>query len=215
MTQSSLSTATLLAGQLRTQINNGTLPPGARLVERELAAQFSVSRIPMREAIRQLAQEGLVELHLNRGAAVRILSEAEIGHIYHLRALLEGDAIFNSVPHLDSEALARAGLVHQLLEEASSPEKQAALNLEFHNILYAACDNPRQLSLIADLRQQTERYAYLQRQLMARTPLFQQEHAAILNACRAGDAGLAQRKTVEHLLSAGEILRNTQRQEKK
>ncbi|MBK0000746.1 GntR family transcriptional regulator [Erwinia sp. S38] len=206
MTLKTQSTASLLADRLRAMINNGTLPTGTRLVERDLASQFSVSRVPMREAIRLLEQEGLVDLYLNRGAVVRTLSADDIRHIYHLRALLEGDAILYSVPDLDAESLARAELVHHLLGGANDTEKQGALNLEFHNILYAACGNPRQLLLIAELRNQIERYEHLQRKLLADTPMFQDEHAAILDACRDGDAEKAREMTIEHILSAGKIV---------
>lgn len=67
---------------------------GDRLVERDLACQFSVSRIPMREAIQQLEREGLVEIYRNRGAVVKTLTAADVDEIYQLRALLEGEAIF-------------------------------------------------------------------------------------------------------------------------
>lgn len=206
MTLKTQSTASLLAEQLRAMINNGTLPEGSRLVERDLATQFSVSRVPMREAIRQLEQEGIVDIYPNRGAVVRTMSADEIRHIYHLRALLEGDAIFHSVKNMGAETLSRAGLTHQLLGDADEAEKQGSLNLEFHEILYADCRNPRQLLLIAELRNQIERYEHLQRKLLSDTPMFQHEHAAILDACRARDAEKAREMTIKHILSAGKIV---------
>lgn len=78
---------------------------GDRLVERDLACQFSVSRIPMREAIQQLEREGLVEIFRNRGAVVKTLTAADVDEIYQLRALLEGEAIFHSLENMDRKRL--------------------------------------------------------------------------------------------------------------
>ncbi|KQN53779.1 FCD domain-containing protein [Erwinia sp. E602] len=196
------STAEVIAASLREMINRGELAEGTRLIERELASQFSVSRIPMREAIQQLEREGLVESQRNRGAAVSRLTARDVNEIYQLRALAEGEAIALSVMNRNDETLARAGLVHQLLETAQTPQKQGELNREFHHILYQGCNNGRLLKIIAELCAQIERYEQLQHRLLADTPVFQQQHAAILAAYRQGDAQLAREETVRHLASA-------------
>jgi DNA-binding GntR family transcriptional regulator len=200
------STAEAIAASLRKLIATGELSDGARLVERELAERFAVSRIPMREAIQRLASEGLVDLYKNRGATVRTLTPADIDEIYSLRMLLEGDAIQRAVERMDAETLARAELVHRLLGEAGTADKQGELNREFHALLYAPCGNARQLKAIRDLRSQVERYERLQTTLLADTPAFQNEHHDILRACQAGDALRARVVTVEHLASAKHIV---------
>ncbi|SDH34982.1 MULTISPECIES: GntR family transcriptional regulator [unclassified Duganella] len=201
-----MSTSEHLAASLRGLIASGALPDGARLIERDLAERFAVSRIPLREAIQKLAAEGLVEQHKNRGAVVRTLTAADIDEIYALRMLLEGDAIRHAVQRLDAETLARAELVHRLLGEAATREKQGELNREFHALLYASCGNERQLKAIRELRAQVERYERLQSTLLADTPAFQHEHADILQACIAGDADRAYATTIEHLASAKAIV---------
>jgi len=200
------STADVIAASLRDMINQGELPEGARLIERELASQFAVSRIPLREAIQQLEREGIVETQRNRGAAVRTLTVDDVNEIYTLRALLEGEAIYHSVINRDEETLARAGLVHQLLENAGSVQKQGELNREFHTLLYRGCHNVRLLKMIAELCAQIERYEYLQRRLLADTPAFQHEHAAILDAYARGDAQQAREETVRHIESARQVV---------
>ncbi|MRW93003.1 FCD domain-containing protein [Duganella sp. FT80W] len=205
-TISTMSTSLNLAAELRALIASGALPDGARLVERELAERFAVSRIPLREAIQKLAAEGLLEQHPNRGAAVRTLSVTDIEEIYSLRMLLEGDAIHRAVQRMDAETLARVELVHRLLGEAASADKQGELNREFHALLYAPCGNQRQLQAIRELRGQVERYERLQARLMADTPAFQHEHEAILHACQARDAERARALTVQHLASAQRII---------
>lgn len=200
------STGDTIAAALREQIANGEMKDGMRLVERDLAERFGVSRVPLREALRRLEAEGLVQIHPNRGAAVRTLSLRDVREIYELRMLLEGDAIYRAVQHMDEETLKRAALVHGLLGKARTSNKQGELNREFHALLYRPCGNERQLSAIWALRAQVERYERLQTTLLADTPTFQHEHARILAACREGNANAARSATVAHLRSAKRIV---------
>lgn len=193
------STADMIAAELTLLINNGSLVDGERLVERDLANLFSVSRIPLREAIKILERDGLVEIFRNRGAVVRTLSLRDIDEIYQLRILLEGEAIFTSATRISEDALARAALTHRLLAAASDYQKQGALNREFHDLLYSGCANKRLLTMIHELRNQIERYEYLQRQLLSQTPLFQEEHATILAACQQGNPQWAREEVIRHL----------------
>lgn len=200
------STADAVAASLRDMIINGELAAGERLVERDLAERFGISRIPMREAIQRLEREGLLDIFRNRGAVVRMLSASDVHEIYDLRVLLEGDAIYRSVKRLDDETLARAELVHRLLGDATVPRRQGELNREFHALLYSCCGNARQLKSIAELRGQVERYEHLQATLLADTSSFQVEHDDILQACLERDARGARAMTVAHLDSARRIV---------
>lgn len=200
------STADAVAASLREMIINGELQAGERLVERDLAERFGISRIPMREAIQRLEREGLLDIFRNRGAVVRMLSASDVQEIYDMRTLLEGDAIYRSVKRFDDETLARAELVHRLLGESNVPRRQGELNREFHALLYSCCGNARQLKAIAELRSQVERYERLQATLLADTPSFQVEHDAILQACRERNARGARAMTVAHLDSARRIV---------
>ncbi|KVN49751.1 GntR family transcriptional regulator [Burkholderia territorii] len=200
------STADAVAASLREMIINGELQAGERLVERDLAERFGISRIPMREAIQRLEREGLLDIFRNRGAVVRMLSASDVQEIYDMRTLLEGDAIYRSVKRLDDETLARAELVHRLLGESNVSRRQGELNREFHALLYSCCGNERQLKAIAELRSQVERYERLQATLLADTPSFQVEHEAILQACRERNARGARAMTVAHLDSARRIV---------
>ncbi|PLN73808.1 GntR family transcriptional regulator [Klebsiella quasipneumoniae] len=207
MNAATRSTADILASELKILINKGALRDGDRLVERDLACQFSVSRIPMREAIQQLEREGLVEIYRNRGAVVKTLTAADVDEIYQLRALLEGEAIFHSLKNMDPETLARAELVHQLLSSASEPEQRGRYNREFHELLYRKCNSQRLLKMIGELREQIERYELFQNRLLSDTLKFQDEHQQILMACQQNNPQEARAYTVKHILSAGETLR--------
>ncbi len=203
-----LSTADLLANELRQMINKGRLRDGERLVERDLASHFSVSRIPMREAIRQLEHDGLVEIFRNRGAIVRTLSVDDLNEIYQLRSLLEGEAIFQSANNLSADNLARAELTHSLLASCTEFEQQGQLNRELHDLLYSGCKNHRLLTMINDSRSQIERYEYLQRQLLSKTLQFQDDHASILAACQQRNAETARTEVRRHIHIAGEMLKD-------
>lgn len=200
------STADSVAASLREMIINGELKGGERLIERDLAGRFGISRIPMREAIQRLEREGLLDVFRNRGAVVRRLSASDVKEIYDLRALLEGDAIYRSVRQLDDETLARAELVHRLLGDAKTAMRQGELNREFHALLYSRCGNERQLRAIEELRGQVERYERLQNTLLADTPSFQLEHESIVQACRERNARAARSMTIAHLNSARNIV---------
>lgn len=196
------STADTVAASLREMIINGELQGGERLVERDLAERFGISRIPMREAIQRLEREGLLDIFRNRGAVVRMLNASDVKEIYDLRALLEGDAIYRSVKRLDDETLARAELVHRLLGDANTATRQGELNREFHSLLYSRCENERLLKAIKELRGQVERFERLQDTLLADTPAFQLEHESIIQACRERNARRARSMTIAHLDSA-------------
>lgn len=200
------STADLIANELKKMLNNGIFSDGDRLVERDLASQFSVSRIPMREAIKRLESDGLVEIFPNRGAVVKKLSVADVDEIYQLRALLESEAIFLSVNNLTFEELAKAELIHNVLESSTDFVQQGRLNRELHDLLYSKCNNSRLLSMIDNARNQIERYEYLQRKLLSKTVFFQDDHHSILEACKQRNAELAKEKTKEHIQNAGEVL---------
>lgn len=160
------TTPDLIADALREAIQCGELESGQPLPQEEFAARFKVSRLPVREALRQLEAEGLVVVYPNRGAFVVELSPEEVREVYDLRALLEGDALRRAVPLLTEADLRRAEAAHQALEGETDRVKQGQLNREFHAALYAPLARPRQRALIETLRGVVERYQYVQNLLL-------------------------------------------------
>src|SRR5215831_18505414 len=100
-----------VADKLREQIIRGEIPEGAQLRQDAIAAQYQVSRIPVREALRQLDAEGLIAIVPNRGAIVPALSPDDIEEIFSIRALLEPEVLKRSIPHLTQEDLAEADAI--------------------------------------------------------------------------------------------------------
>src|SRR6266566_6571488 len=102
------SLTSAVADKLRDQIIRGEIPEGAQLRQDAIATQFQVSRIPVREALRQLDAEGLIAIVPNRGAIVPTLSPDDIEELFSIRALLEPEVLKLSIPHLTQEDFAEA-----------------------------------------------------------------------------------------------------------
>src|SRR5215471_10930510 len=105
------SLTSAVADKLREQIIRGEIPEGTQLRQDAIATQYKVSRIPVREALRQLDAEGLITIIPNRGAVVPALSPADIEELFNIRALLEPEVLKRSIPRLSEEDLAEAEAV--------------------------------------------------------------------------------------------------------
>ena len=126
---------------LRKAIIQGELQPGERLMEVSLANKLGVSRTPVREALRQLDLEGLVEIAPNRGAKVIGISRKDVEDIYHMRARLEGLAARKAAEQIKEEELAELEEVILLSEfHVKKPESKQMVRLDgrFHEIMYRA-----------------------------------------------------------------------------
>jgi DNA-binding GntR family transcriptional regulator len=134
--------------RLRSGILDGSYPQGARLGEVELAETLGVSRTPIREALRRLGSEGLVETLPNKGARVRVWSPEELNAISDLRALLEGHAAALAAPRVTDEELAVMNRLVEQMEAATAPgvtpdyDLITELNNQFHAGVTAASGNP-------------------------------------------------------------------------
>ena len=147
-----------VADLLREAIAQGTLAAGSVLRQDELAARLGFSRMPIRDALRQLEAEGLVTIHPTRGAFVARMEVREIREIYALRALLEAEALRLSCPLLGAAALAEAAAVLERLEREPEVGRWGQLNRRFHLTLYGACGNGRLLDLIEAQHRAADRY---------------------------------------------------------
>lgn len=138
--------STLIADRLRDMITSGELAPGERLKEVELADSMAVSRGPVREAISLLGREGLVESQRHRGARVITLSYADIEEIYSMRLAIERLAMERCAERIDASLLADLDAVIEQMRSipAEEPDNEhVRLDLEFHDLIYAAADHSR------------------------------------------------------------------------
>jgi len=200
------TTPALITEVLREAILRGILEGGMQLRQDEIARTFGVSRIPVREALRQLEAEGLVVFKPHRGAVISALSTEEIQEIYEIRIALETMAIRLSIPHLTDADLERAGRILEEIDRETDTGRWSELNREFHATLYAPANRPHLFSLINTHRTNVDRYLRIYISVMKRKHRSQLEHRRILEACQQRDVEGAVKALEEHLRGASEQL---------
>jgi DNA-binding GntR family transcriptional regulator len=187
----------------------GQLPGGTRLIEEDLAEQFQISRAPVREALREIAAMGLIELRQNRGAVVLPFNPESLRGIYQVRLALESEAVRLAAVHLPkTEAEKFENIFVELL--ASNMRDHAwsvrtnVSDEEFHKMLATWAG-------VARLSQEIKRYYLLVREIReAQGRLYKiqeeaiQQHLTIIRALRNGDGEAAAQAMREHVLAAAE-----------
>jgi DNA-binding GntR family transcriptional regulator len=192
-----------VADAVRLRIVSGGLAAGTRIDQDALAAEFSVSRMPVREALRQLGAEGFVTIVPHRGAIVTALSPAEIEELYEIRAALEGVAARHAVEVLTADDLDRLGKILMAIESAKQIDRWVELNARFHNTINAASRRPRLLELVQRFREQSQPYIRLYVERLHKNAQARQEHRAILSALGDRDPDRAEAAVREHLVGTG------------
>ncbi len=191
---------------LRGEILSGRLPPGTLLLQGDLARRFGVSRIPVRDLLQRLAAARLVTVEPNRGARVISLSREELQEIWDMRVLLEADLAARATrlaTPADHDMVAHALRRSDL--EAGRPGWRDG-DLVFHETLHAVARRPRQAALVRELRETCALHAARYDDLVAETPRWLADHAAIVEAFRAGDAEAAAAAVAAHVAGAGACL---------
>lgn len=198
-----------LAESLRERILNGEFKEGDALVQDALAQEYDVSRMPVREALRQLEASGLVVMKVHKGAVVTSLPTEQIAELFELRAMLECDILAHAIPRITDEQLARAHTILEHLKSAYQLRDVASwgrLNWEFHRSLYIAANRVQTLTVIQGINLQTDRYIRLHLLLTHAIDEAEQEHREMLRLCTLRDAERAVPYVREHILSAGRTL---------
>ena len=178
---------------LRQAILDGTIEPGARLRQEDLAAVFEASRIPVREALRALEHEGLVTSEPHRGFTVTTLDADQIEEIYDLRSVLEGHAVRLAIPLLTPQDIEELQRLYDDMLAAGNPDEELARRERFYMRLYSVTARPRLVGLIARLRQEVSRS--LRWKLVQHSP---EHHQVFFDAIKRGDADTATRELTTH-----------------
>lgn len=200
-----LSQPERLYRSLRQAILNGAFAPGEELRQEVLAAQYSVSRVPLREALSRLQAEGMIVLRPRRGFAVTSLDLMEIVEVFELRMVVEQHAM-EVAARTRSEADVRE--VGELLEQMESMDPseedyQAAwldINRQFHNRLIASAGRERVAATVINLRDATEPYVRVEVNVTGHVDDASDEHRALFNAFKARDSIRAGELAREHCL---------------
>jgi DNA-binding GntR family transcriptional regulator len=185
---------------LRRAILSGALPGGARLVQADIASQLSVSTTPVREALRDLAAEGLVVFRAHIGAVVRELDVAELIELYDIRKALEPLAIRRAAALISPEELARAQALAKAMEQETDPAAWTELNRKFHGVLEGASRASFIQSVLKGVQDIAAIYvAHALVQQPSRIASGNKEHRALLTALRRHDGDAAAALLVTHL----------------
>lgn len=191
---------------LRQAIWEGRYVAGEWLRQDDLAKKLGVSRMPVREALKQLASEGLVELHPYRGALIKRLSAAELEELFAIRTLLEGEAARRGAPRLTDEQIRNLEEQMRLMGTEVNVSEYLIINRNFHHTIYEASGWTHLLELIDRLRINVDRYLRVYLSALETVDHRAAEHALILEACRRRDGEEAARQTVHHIQATGEQL---------
>lgn len=204
----------LVRDTLRRAILRGDLHGGARLIQADIAASLDVSTTPVREALRDLATEGLITLDRHRGGVVRELNWAEMEEIAAIRSELEPLAMRLVVDHATNADLDGAQLLIERMLDADDLATWVELNAAFHSLVHDASASPRLASILRSLEESSTIYvAQAQRWHPEIRRRANAEHVALVEALRQRDHTRAVDLAEDHAALTLELLDPTQRGE--
>ncbi|HIW80505.1 MAG TPA: GntR family transcriptional regulator [Candidatus Acetatifactor stercoripullorum] len=193
--------------RLREDILNGKYEEHEELREVAIGEELGVSRTPVREAFRQLELEGLIQIIPNKGAYVTGITQKDVKDIYMIRSLLEGLCARWATEHITKEQLEELEenvYLARFHAEKGHLEQLAELDNRFHDILYEACSSKILEHQLKDFHQYVLRVRRKTLSSADRGPKSNEEHEELLEAIKAGNAGLAEQLANRHMINAYE-----------
>ena len=190
--------------RLESDILSGKYAIGEIITELSLSRELSVSRTPVREAIRRLVQENLVE-ETAKGHVVAGVSYEDIGDIYDIRMKIEGEAVARFTKLASEEELTRMRELVELQEfytQRKEADKIKALDSEFHEIIYAGCGSKMYGYILSSLHTKAQNSRKHSVSDVERAKCATEEHKKLLAAISARDAALAEELAVAHIKNA-------------
>lgn len=176
---------------LRSDIASGVLAPGEQVVQDDLARRYGVSRVPIREALRILEAEGLLQYHPHRGYFVTELSVQDLTEVYRIRELLEAEALSLVVGQIRDDDIDDLQELLTEVERATAAGDVAAIteaNRTFHFAMLHVCGKPRLVRMIRLLWDATDAYRAVYFHDPANLERVNAEHRLMMAALRARDA---------------------------
>jgi DNA-binding GntR family transcriptional regulator len=200
------SASKIIFTALRKAIIEGDIAVGTPLRQNEIARSFQTSRIPVREALSRLEEQGLIKTHRFKGSVVVGLSADEASEIFDLRALLEPEIIRGAVPRM-TDVTKKIAMVHcNDFSNSSDPLAWGSLNRIYHDTLYTDSTQTFTKEIADKAMDRVDRY--IRAVLLKGNGMEQakREHLAILEACLSGDADSAADLLRDHILGAKKSL---------
>jgi DNA-binding GntR family transcriptional regulator len=204
-----LPSSELVYRRLKERIIEGTLAPDTRLIELSIAAEFGVSRTPVREALKRLAAENLVLSDRVRGMVVHAPDADEIEDVFVMREALDGLAARLAAHRVTPSELARLRLIVDSMRDAIANDRREQIvvaNQRFHDVIYGAAGNRMLTRVASDLRDYVRRFSTLPFASPDRVGHVLSEHEAILAALESHDPEAARQASDTHLGNAREYL---------
>ena len=196
---------------LREAILKGELKPGERLMELQLASKLGVSRTPIREAIRMLELEGLAVTMPRKGAEVARMTEKDMEDVLQIRKALDELAVGLACDNMTEESLEQIYVALKNFEESTRSrdvKKIAQADVEFHDTIYQAADNPKLVNMLNNLREQMYRYRveYLKNDTVY--PRLIEEHEKIYEGLKRKDKETVVEIVSHHVMNQELVVKN-------
>lgn len=191
--------------RLRLDIINGVFQPGQRLIADDIAEEYSVSRMPVREALMNLEAVGLVTGSRHKGVIVNQTSAEDFVALYEMRAVLEGLAGRMACPNLSGEDLLKLKELNQamrVLEPTTLDRKFQELNREFHSIIWKATKSKRLVNILNNLHAVSSFYRNMTVHLPGRIEEICNEHEESIAAFTCADALKAEEAIKKHYINS-------------
>lgn len=192
----------VITNDLRERILSGEMAEGETIRQEALAEDYDVSRMPIREALKRLDAEGLVQLTNNRGASVTTHSLSEIAEIFDLRVLLEVDLFRRSIPMMTETDFERCETLLSEMEksyEAYDVGRWGRLNYEYHKALYSASGRRFTDEILQRVNLQSDRYVRMHLSVMEQREPAKKDHKDLLALARARNTEDACALLTEHI----------------
>ena len=190
-------------------ISSGELAPGTTLDEQQLADRYGASRTPVREALRQLATSGMVEVRPRRGVIVRHVTAEEVMDMFETMAEIEAVCVRLATYRITPLERSRLLRIHEASEaavEAGDVDAYDALNREFHEAIYRAAHNDFLADQAIAVRTRLNAFRRMQLRQDRRLVTSRAEHDAVMRAIAEGDGDEAARRMRAHMLNAASAL---------
>lgn len=206
MTLDVRSTVDAIADRLRQDICDGRLRPGQAIRQGEVAARFGVSRIPLREALRQLKAEGIIVYRPNRGAVVATIDEAMVHEIFGVRRILEEGAIRLVIHNVNNRLIAQLRTLARDLGREKDTRAFVRKHHEFHCHLYEASGNTMLASAVSDHSIRVASIPHATEMVRRVVAISKRDHERLLAALEGRDLMAALAATMEHLAHMEEAM---------
>jgi DNA-binding GntR family transcriptional regulator len=190
-------------------ISSGELAPGTLLDEQQLADRYGASRTPVREALRQLATSGMVEIRARRGVIVRHVTADEVMDMFETMAELEATCVRLATYRITPLERSRLLRIHEASEaavESNDVDAYDALNREFHEAIYRAAHNDFLAEQAIGVRTRLNAFRRMQLRQERRLAKSRMEHDAVMRAIAEGNGDEAARRMRAHMLNAASAL---------